>query len=305
MDGRDIRAFTLVVAGLCPAMTKERKVAGDFILAGVMGWPIAHSRSPILHNYWIEKYKLNGRYVPLAVQPENLGDAIRGLPALGFRGCNLTMPHKQMALTMVDRVTDTARRIGAVNCIVVEPDGKLWGTNNDGNGYYLSLLEVAPSWKPSNGPITILGAGGAARGLLVALIENGAKDIRLVNRTFDKAEALAKDIDPSIVKAVAWERRNDVIGDVALLTNATNQGMTGKPPLDISLDKLPKQALVSDLIYTPPETAFLAAARARGNLTVNGLGMLLHQARPAFKAWFGVMPEITDDQRATIMATFK
>jgi shikimate dehydrogenase len=192
-----------------------------------------------------------------------------------------------------------------VNCIVVEPDGKLWGTNNDGNGYYLSLLEVAPSWKPSDGPITILGAGGAARGLLVALIENGAKDIRLVNRTFDKAEALAKDIDPSIVKAVAWERRNDVIGDVALLTNATNQGMTGKPPLDISLDKLPKQALVSDLIYTPPETAFLAAARARGNLTVNGLGMLLHQARPAFKAWFGVMPEITDDQRATIMATFK
>jgi shikimate dehydrogenase len=286
-------------------MTKERTVPGDFVLAGVMGWPIAHSRSPILHNYWIDKYQLNGRYVPLAVQPEKLGDAIRGLGALGFRGCNLTMPHKQMAMTMVDRVTDTAKRIGAVNCIVVEPDGKLWGTNNDGNGYYLSLLEAAPSWKPADGPCAILGAGGAARGLLVTLIENGAKEIRLINRTFDKAEQLAKDVDPSIVKAIPWEKRAEVIGDVALLTNATNQGMLDKPPLDISLGRLSKQALVSDLIYTPPETAFLAAARARGNVTVNGLGMLLHQARPAFKAWFGVMPEITSDLRAAIMATFK
>jgi shikimate dehydrogenase len=270
-----------------------------------MGWPIAQSRSPILHNYWIEKYKLNGRYVPLAVKPENLGDAVRGLRALGFRGCNLTMPHKQMAMTMVDRLTDTARRVGAVNCIVVEPDGKMWGTNNDGKGWYLSLLEVAPAWTPANGPTAIIGAGGASRGLLVTLIENGAKDIRLVNRTFDKAEKLAKDIDPSIVKAIPWEKRNDVIGDVALLTNATDRGFLGKPALDISLDKLPGTALVSDLIYTPPETPFLAAARARGNVTVNGLGMLLHQARPAFEAWFGVMPEITDDLRAAIMATFK
>ena len=208
-------------------------------------------------------------------------------------------------MTMLDRVTDTAKRIGAVNCIVVEPDGKMWGTNNDGNGYYLSLLEVAPEWKPSDGPICILGAGGAARGLLVALIENGAREIRLVNRTFEKAEALAKDVDPSIVKAVRWEKRSDVIGDVALLSNATNQGMIGKPPLDISLDRLSKQTLVSDLIYTPPETPFLAAARARGNVTVNGIGMLLHQARPAFKAWFGVMPEITQGLRDAVMATFK
>jgi shikimate dehydrogenase len=279
-------------------------VAGDFVLAGVMGWPIAQSRSPILHNYWIEKYKLSGRYVPLAVRPENLADAIRGLPALGFRGCNLTMPHKQYAMSMVDSLTDTAKRIGAVNCIVVGADGKLSGTNNDGNGYYLSLLEVAPSWRPDAGPIAILGAGGAARALLVTLIENGAKEIRLINRTLEKAEALARDIDPSIVKAVPWGKRGDVISDVALLTNATNQGMTGKPALDISLDRLAKQALVSDLIYTPPETPFLAAAKACGNVTVNGLGMLLHQARPAFQAWFGVMPEITPDLRATIMATF-
>jgi shikimate dehydrogenase len=269
-----------------------------------MGWPVAQSRSPILHNYWIQQYKLTGRYVPLAVKPEGLADAVRGLRALGFRGCNLTMPHKQMVMTMVDSVTDTAKRIGAANCIVVEADGRMWGTNNDGNGYYLSLLEVAPDWKPSNGPICILGAGGAARALLVALIENGAKEIRLVNRTLEKAQALAKDIDASIIKAVPWEKRSDVIDDVALLTNATNQGMVGKPPLDISLDKLSKRTLVSDIIYTPPETPFLAAARARGNVTVNGIGMLLHQARPAFKAWFGVMPEITQGLRDAVMATF-
>ena len=279
-------------------------MAADFILAGVMGWPVAQSRSPILHNYWIEKYRLSGRYVPLAVRPERLPEAIRGLPALGFRGCNLTMPHKQYAMTMVDSLTDTAKRIGAVNCIVVGEDGKMSGTNNDGNGYVLSVQEVAPAWKPSDGPIAILGAGGAARAVLVALLERGATEIRLINRTFEKAERLAKELGPA-VKPIAWEKRRDAIGDVALLANATNQGMTGNPPLEISLDRLSSRTLVSDLIYVPPETPFLAAAKARGNVTVNGLGMLLHQARPAFQAWFGVMPEITPDLRAAIMATFE
>jgi shikimate dehydrogenase len=269
----------------------------------VMGWPIAQSRSPVLHNYWIEKYKLNGRYVPLAVRPERLVDAIRGLPALGFRGCNLTMPHKQYAMTMVDSLTDTAKRIGAVNCIVVSDDGRISGTNNDGNGYVLSILEVAPQWKPSDGPIAILGAGGAARALVVALLERGAKEIRLINRTFEKAERLAQEFGPAI-KPISWGKRSDSIGDVSLLTNATNQGMIGQPALDISLDKLSKQTLVSDLIYVPPETSFLVAAKTRGNVTINGLGMLLYQARPAFQAWFGILPEITPDLRATIMATF-
>jgi shikimate dehydrogenase len=277
--------------------------AGDFILAGVMGWPITQSRSPILHNYWIEKYKRNGRYVPLAVRPERLSEAIRGLPALGFRGCNLTMPHKQYAMTMVDSLTDTAKRIGAVNCIVVGEDGKMSGTNNDGNGYVLSVQEVAPHWQPSEGPIAILGAGGAARAVIVALLERGAHEIRLINRTFEKAESLAKEFGHTI-KPLAWDQRGDAIADVALLTNATNQGMTGNPPLQISLDKLSRRTLVSDLIYVPPETPFLTAAKARGNVTINGLGMLLHQARPAFQAWFGIMPEITTDLRAAIMATF-
>ena len=278
-------------------------MTSEFVLAGVMGWPIAQSRSPILHNYWIEKYKLNGRYVPLAVHPEKLADAIRGLPALGFRGCNLTMPHKQYAMTMVDSLTDTAKRIGAVNCIVVGEDGRMSGTNNDGNGYVLSVQEVAPQWKPSDGSIAILGAGGAARAIIVAMLEGGAKEIRLINRTFEKAEQLAKEFGPAI-EPIIWEKRSDAIGGVALLINATNQGMIGKPALDISLDKLPKQTLVSDLIYMPPKTPFLAAAEARGNVTINGLGMLLHQARPAFQAWFGVMPEITSDLRGKIIATF-
>jgi shikimate dehydrogenase len=260
--------------------------------------------SPILHNYWIEKYKLNGRYVPLAVQPERLQDAIRGLPALGFRGCNLTMPHKQYAMTMLDNLTDAAKRIGAVNCIVVNDDGKMSGTNNDGTGYVLSVQEAAPDWKPGRGPIAILGAGGAARAIIVALLERGATEIRLINRTFEKAQMLAKDLDSANIKPLAWEKRNEAIADVALLTNATNQGMMGKPPLDISLDKLSKHTLVSDLIYVPPETPFLAAAKMCGNVTINGLGMLLHQARPAFHSWFGMMPEITPDLRATIMATF-
>jgi len=279
-------------------------MAAEFKLAGVMGWPIAQSRSPVLHNYWIEKYNLSGRYVPLAVRPERLADAIRGLPALGFRGCNLTMPHKQLAMTMVDEVTDTAKRIGAINCIVVGDDGRMSGTNNDGNGYVLSVQEVAPQWKPSDGPIAILGAGGAARAIIVALVERGVRELRLINRTFEKAEGLAKEFSP-IIKPLTWDKRSEAIGDVALLVNATDQGMIGKPALDISLERLSKQTLVSDLIYVPPETSFLAAAKARGNVTINGLGMLLHQARPAFQAWFGVLPEITSDLRKKIMDTFK
>jgi shikimate dehydrogenase len=278
--------------------------ANAFGLVGVIGWPIAQSRSPILHNYWIAKYKLDGRYVPLAVEPDRLTDAVHGLRGLGFRGCNVTMPHKQTIMPLLDNVTDTARRIGAVSTVVIDEDRKMSGTNNDGNGYINSLLEVAPDWKPDSGPIAILGAGGAARAVLVALIERGAKEIRLINRTLEHAERIAAEFGAP-VKVVPWERRSDVIEDVALLTNATNQGMTGKPTLDMSLERLSKQALVSDLIYVPPETQFLEGARKRGNVTVNGLGMLMHQARPAFKAWFGVMPDITPDLRATIEATFK
>jgi shikimate dehydrogenase len=273
-----------------------------FLLAGVMGWPVMHSRSPKLHNHWLAQHGLAGTYVPLAIKEPGLRGALRALPALGFSGCNLTIPHKVAALEIVDQVDPVARRIGAVNCVVVAADGSLEGRNNDGFGYIHSLLEAQPGWKADAGPIVVLGAGGGARAVLVSLADRGAREIRLVNRTFAKAQALQRELGGPI-KAVPWEDRNAALDGAAMLVNTTNQGMVGQAPLDIRLDKLPVRALVSDIIYIPRETPLLEAARRRGNPTVNGLGMLLHQARPAFHAWFGVMPEVTPALRAMIEAT--
>jgi shikimate dehydrogenase len=273
-----------------------------FLLAGVMGWPVMHSRSPKLHNYWLAQHGLAGTYVPLAIKEPGLRAALRALPALGFSGCNLTIPHKVAALAIVDKLDPVARRIGAINCVVVAADGSLEGRNNDGFGYIHSLLEVLPDWNADAGPIVVLGAGGGARAVLVSLADRGAREIRLVNRTFAKAQALQRELGGPI-KAVPWEDRNAALDGAAMLVNTTNQGMVGQAPLDIALDKLPVKALVSDIIYIPRETPLLEAARRRGNPTVNGLGMLLHQARPAFHAWFGVMPDVTPELRAMIEAT--
>jgi shikimate dehydrogenase len=274
-----------------------------FGLAGVMGWPVSHSRSPTLHNYWIKQYGLTGAYVLLPVEPGHLPAALKGLSALGFAGCNVTIPHKVAAMQLVDRVDPMARRMGAINTIVVEKDGSLSGFNNDGFGYIQSLLDAQPDWRADAGPITVLGAGGAARAVVLSLADRGAKEIRLTNRSQQKAQDLAREFGAP-VRAIPWEERHEALADVALLVNTTNQGMAGQSPLDLSLDRLPKHALVSDVIYIPMETPLLAAARQRGNPTVNGLGMLLNQARPAFKAWFGVMPEITPELRRAIEATF-
>ncbi len=273
-----------------------------FGLAGVMGWPVAHSRSPHIHNYWIKKYGLQGAYVQLAVEPGRLGVALPGLAALGFRGCNITIPHKVDAMQLVHEIDANARRVGAVNTLVVQPDMSLKGMNTDGFGYIQSLLDEKPDWRADAGPITVLGAGGAARAVVLALADRGAREIRLLNRTFDKAEALANEFGAP-VRALPWEERHAALADVALLVNTTSQGMHGQPDLDLKLDALPRHALVSDIIYVPLETPLLAAARQRGNTTVNGLGMLLNQARPAFQAWFGVMPEVTDELRKALIAT--
>ncbi|MEO8486758.1 MAG: shikimate dehydrogenase [Betaproteobacteria bacterium] len=275
----------------------------DFGLAGIIGTSIAHSRSPVIHNYWLAELDLPGRYVLLKTLPERLPAALRGLPALGFRGCNVTTPHKQAVMPLIDHVDPMARRIGAVNTIVVEPDGSLRGFNNDGNGFVQSLRDARPDWRPDDGPIAVIGAGGAARAVLAALAAQGAKEIRLVNRTFDKARDLAAEFGPPVV-AVRWEERGEALRDIATLANATDQGSAGKPALDLPLDALPRGAIVGDLIYVPQETPMLAAARARGNQTVNGLGLLLNQARPAFRAWFGVMPSITPALKRAIEATF-
>ncbi len=273
-----------------------------FLLAGVMGDPVMHSRSPKLHNYWLGNHGLAGAYLPLAIKAEGLRAALRALPALGFSGCNLTIPHKEAALAIVDRVDPVARRIGAINCVVVASDGSLTGQNHDAFGYIESIREAQPGWRADAGPIVVIGAGGGARAVLVSLIDQGAREIRLINRTFARATALQRELGGPIA-ALEWEDRHAALDGAAMLVNTTSQGMAGAPPLDLALDRLPPRALVSDIVYIPRETALLAAARKRGHPTVNGLGMLLHQARPAFRAWFGIMPEVTPELRAMIEAT--
>ena len=275
----------------------------SYKLAGVMGWPVAHSRSPVIHNHWIAEHGLKGAYVLLPVQPVQIESASRSLPVLGFAGCNLTIPHKVAALNVVDRVDPLAQRIGAINTIVVEPDGSLTGKNTDGYGYIQSLRDAQPAWKATTGPAVVLGAGGAARAVIVGLIDSGASEIRLTNRSWAKAHDMAQEFGGP-VRAIPWEDRHDALAGAALLVNTTNQGMHGEAALDLRLDKLPAHALVSDIIYVPLETPLLEAARLRGHMTVNGLGMLLNQARPAFAAWFGVEPAITAGLVTKVLATF-
>jgi shikimate dehydrogenase len=272
----------------------------SFIMAGVMGWPVAHSRSPQIHNHWIRRYGLNGAYGRFPVAPDQLEQAIRGIRALGLAGSNITIPHKVEAMKYMDWIHPLAVRVGAINTIVRQPDGALHGFNNDGFGYIESLREAQPAWCANSGPIVILGAGGASRAIVVSLIDAGATEIRLLNRSRDKADALAEEFG-SPVSAYAWPEREDALAGAALLVNTTNQGMHGEPPLDIALTQLPNSALVSDAIYVPLETPLLKEARLRGNTTVNGLGMLIHQARPAFQAWFGLMPEVTSELYADVL----
>jgi shikimate dehydrogenase len=273
-----------------------------FLLAGVMGWPVMHSRSPMLHNYWIDQYALAGRYLPLAIAPDGLAAALLALHPLGFAGCNLTLPHKQKAMAVVDEVDAVAKRIGAISCVTVRPDGSLAGTNNDCFGFIHNLKQEQPGWRADAGPVVVLGAGGGARAVCYALMEEGAKEIRLVNRSFARAQRLADEFGvPGIsLMALPWEQRHDALEGAATVVNTTSQGMAGQGALDIRLDALPKTALAADIIYVPLETPFLAAARQRGNPTVNGLGMLLHQARPAWKLWFGLEPVVTGELREMI-----
>jgi shikimate dehydrogenase len=262
-----------------------------------MGWPVAHSRSPRLHGYWLKHYGLDGSYEALPVKPENLGAALRALPERGFAGVNLTIPHKEAALAHVTRIDDAACAIGAVNTIVVEPDGTLSGSNTDVSGFAAALSEGAPKLD-RNGPAVVLGAGGAARAVLAALGGLGFSRITLINRTPERARALAQ--TPGI-ELVDWASRARALEGASLLVNTTSLGMSGQPPLDLDLAALPAFATVMDIVYVPLETPLLAAARARGLVAVDGLGMLLHQARPGFKAWFGVDPAVTPALRAHVL----
>lgn len=272
------------------------------LLAGVMGWPIHQSRSPMLHNYWFKQHGLNGNYVPLAVEPQDIHTALRALPALGFSGVNLTIPHKQTAMADMAEIDDKGRGIGALNLVVVRPDGSLFGTNTDAYGCIANIRQMQPEWRPDAGPMVIVGAGGAARTAIWAMADAGVKEIRIANRTHARALAVAKDLGAPL-KVYTWEQRHDILDGAALLVNATNQGMIGQSPLDLRLDRLPKQAFVYDIVYNPIETSLIARARARGNRVVTGLGMLLNQAPPAWMAWFGIEPQVTPELRKMIEET--
>jgi shikimate dehydrogenase len=281
------------------------RITGRTKLAGIMGWPVTHSRSPALHNFWIDEHAIEGAYVPLAVRPEHLAQALRALPALSFRGCNLTLPHKQAALAVVDKVDPLARRIGAINTIIVMPDGSLEGRNTDAFGFRENLRERAPDWKPSAGPAVVLGAGGGARGVIAALIEARVEEIRIVNRTLVRAEQVARDLAAAgaRITALSWSELASALRGAGLLVNTTSLGMSGERPLEIELSPLPASAVVADIVYVPLETPLLAAARERGLRTVDGLGMLLHQGRPGFEAWFGSPVQVTRELRAAVMTT--
>ena len=277
-------------------------ITGAAKLAGVMGWPVAHSRSPVLHGYWLRRYGIDGAYVPMAVKPENLRRALQALPVLGFAGCNVTIPHKEEALKAVDDYDKSARRAGGVNTVVIREDGHIIGSSTDGQGFMAALYSAVPAYTPRHAPAVILGAGGAARAIVAALLDGGAQEVRLVNRTPERAAKLAKELGGE-VRGILWDKRAEALDGAGLLVNATSLGMEGQPALELPLDRLPRGAVVNDIVYVPLETPLLAAARARGNPCVDGLGMLLHQAQPGFAAWFGLMPEVDDGLRQALLAT--
>ena len=270
-------------------------------LAGVIGSPIAHSRSPALHGYWLKRYGIKGHYIPMDIGQADLKEALQFLPKVGFVGLNVTIPHKETVLALADIVTDRAALIGAANTLIFRKDGKVFADNTDGSGFIANLRQEAPHWVPSTGPAVVLGAGGAARAVVAALIEVGVPEIRIANRTRARAEALRSDFGAKVI-VEEWVQVSNFLDDAATVVNTTALGMTGKPDLVVPLDTLSPSALVTDLVYTPLQTTFLQQAAMRGCTTVDGLGMLLHQAAPGFERWFGVRPEVDAETRAAVLA---
>ncbi len=274
--------------------------------AGVMGWPVAHSLSPVLHGHWLQRHAIAGSYEALPVEPEDLPAALGKLAENGFRGVNLTVPHKEAAMECVDAIDDTARQIGAVNTIIVGDDGALSATNTDAYGLIENIRASAAAAleaKFDGRPAVLLGAGGAARAAVVGLADAGVAEIRIINRTIARAEALS-DLagNPGMaVSAHGWDDAAAALADAGLLINTSTLGMAGQPPLALDLARLPDDAVVNDIVYAPLETGLLASARARGNIVIDGLGMLLHQARAGFHAWFGVDPAVDDELRAAVL----
>lgn len=263
---------------------------GKASLAGVIGYPVGHSLSPRLHQFWLHKYGIDGAYIPMQVHPDNLSKAVRSLPLLGFQGCNVTLPHKERVMNDMDDVTAAARRAGAVNTIVIDNKGRLIGDNTDGIGFWQDFMFHMQQWDPA--PVLLLGAGGAARAIAAALLDIGKiPELRIANRTLWRAEQLAQELGGPI-EVVDWAEREKACRDIGLLVNATYLGQAGQGALDMSLDFLPLTASVYDIVYVPWETPLIREAKKNGNIAMNGLGMLLHQAKSGFAAWFGTEPKV-------------
>lgn len=269
-------------------------------LAGVIGTPIAHSRSPRLHQHWLRRYGIPGYYIPMDVASDDLEAALETLPKLGFVGFNVTIPHKERILALADVVSDRAALIGAANTILFRNDGKVHADNTDGYGFTESLRQGAPDWSPKSGPAAVIGAGGAARAIVTALIDAGVPEIRISNRTKSRAETLRQEFGVKI-KVYDWVQAGNMFEGATTVVNTSSLGMQGKPPLRIPLDGIEKTAVVTDLVYAPLETELLAYARSIGCRAVDGLGMLLHQAAPGFERWFGVRPEVDEDLRQAVL----
>jgi shikimate dehydrogenase len=270
--------------------------------ACVIGWPVEHSRSPLIHRYWLKQYGIDGAYEKEAVRPDDLAPFLGALEDRGYAGANVTLPHKEAALRLAAVADEAARAIGAANTLWLDRAGRLNASNTDAYGFVTNLNAEAPDWNEGRRPVLVLGAGGAARAILHGLLAEGAGRIFLANRTRGRAEVLAGAYGPA-VSAVDWRDRERALAGCGLLVNATSLGMVGKERLDLDLASLAPGAVVADIVYSPLETELLAAAGARGNPTVDGLGMLLHQAVPGFERWFGVRPSVTSALRAHVAAS--
>jgi len=270
-------------------------------LAGVIGSPVAHSRSPQLHAHWLRTYGIRGFYIPMEVNQADLAQVIAALPKAGFVGCNVTIPHKEAVLALADIVTDRAALIGAANTLIFRRDGRIHADNTDGYGFTANLRQHAPHWQPGSGPAAVIGAGGAARAVIAALLEMGAPEIRLANRTKARAEALRTEFGAKVI-VHDWVQAGNMLEGAATVVNTTSLGMVGKPEFRVPLDALSRGAVVTDLVYAPLKTRLLAEAEAAGCTVVDGLGMLLHQAVPGFERWFGHRPEVDQATRDAVLA---
>ena len=281
-------------------MTTDSAPLPRIPLAGVIGSPIVHSKSPALHGHWLKTLGLSGFYIPMDVSPDSLADVLQALPKAGFVGVNVTVPHKVAALELADLVTDRATLIGAANTLIFRKDGKIHADNTDGYGFIENLRQNAPSWNPSAGPAAVLGEEGAARAVIASLLDVGVPEILISNRTRIRAEGLQHDFGHRL-KVVDWVQAGNMLEDAATVVNTTSLGMMGKPELRVPLDGLQKNALVTDLVYAPLQTRLLRVAHEMGCQTVDGLGMLLHQAVPGFERWFGQRPPVDTETRAAVL----